>query len=96
MTIADATMIAPWAPYREDVFPRSNGRVLLGETLATYMLLMYGLGADQIVEAFDIDAEDDGTRDRTISAARLIGTLLLEGRLTAWARPIGGGQAVEI
>ena len=96
MTIADATMIAPWAPYREDVSPRSSGRVLLGEALTTYMLLMHGLGADQIAVAFDDDANDDRTRDRVISATRLIGTLLVEGRLTAWARPFGGGQAVEL
>lgn len=96
MTIADATIIAPWAPYREEVFPRSSGRVLLGEALTTYMLLMHGLGADQIAAAFNDDANDDRTRDLVISASRLIGTLLAEGRLTAWARPIGGGDAVEL
>ena len=95
MTVVDVATITPWAPYRDEVFPRSSGRVLLGEALSTYMLLMHGLGADQIAAAFD-GAEDDGTRDRVISATRLIGTLLVEGRLTAWARPIGGGEAVEL
>jgi prophage regulatory protein len=95
MNVTDVATIAPWAPYREDVFPRSSGRVLLGEALATYMLLMDGNGAEQIAAAFE-EGGDERIRDRTISAARLIGMLLLEGRLTAWARPIGGGEAVEL
>lgn len=95
MTVHDATMIAPWAPYREDVFPHSNGRVLLGDALTTYTLLMHGIGAGDIAAAFD-DSGDQATRDRVISATRLIGMLLMQGRLSAWARPIGGGEAVEL
>lgn len=97
MTAVDATMIAPWAPYRDEVFPRSSGRVLLGEALTTYTTLMYGIGADQIAAAFDDDGgEEPRDRGRVISATRLIGMLLVEGRLTAWARPIGGGDPVEL
>ena len=87
--------IATWAPYREAVFPRSGDRVLLGEALTTYMLLSYGLGARHIAAAFDGN-DHDGTAERVTSAIRLIGGLLLEGRLTAWARPIGGGVPVEL
>lgn len=95
MPVADSANIAPWAPYCEEVFPRSSGRVLLGEALTTYTLLMYGIGAGQIAVAFD-GVDDEGIRDCVVSATRLIGSLLLEGRLVAWARPIGGGEAVEL
>lgn len=96
MTVQDATMIEPWAPYREDVFPRSSGRVSLGEALATYLVLMHGMSADDIAAAFDGRDDCSADRERVISATRLLGMLLLQGRLCAWARPIGGGEPVEL
>ncbi|MBY0284598.1 MAG: AlpA family phage regulatory protein [Sphingomonas sp.] len=92
---ATDTTIEPWSPYREDVWPRSGGRVLLGEALTTYTVLMRGLPADEIAAAFDDDG-DARTRAYVLSSIRLLGKLLVEDRLKAWARPIGGGQAVEM
>jgi len=95
MMNATDTTIEPWSPYREDVWPRSGGRVLLGEALTTYTVLMRGLPADEIAAAFDDDG-DARTRAYVLSSIRLLGKLLVEDRLKAWARPIGGGQAVEM
>lgn len=94
MSVANTT-IAPWSNYREDVWPRSGGRVLLGEALVTYTVLMRGLAADDIADAFD-HGGDARTRAYVVSSIRLLGKLLVEGRLATWARPIGGGQAIEM
>ena len=86
--------IAPWSPYLEPFFPRSNGRVLLGELLTNYTLLSEGIGPAQIAAAF---IENDAwTCDFVVGATRLLGRQLLEGRFTSFARPIGGGPVVSL
>lgn len=45
---------------------------------------------DMAAVTSDSDLSGERRRDRVIPAARLLGTLLPEARLTNWARWIGG------
>jgi len=94
MIPADAA-ISPWSPYRVETFPRSKGRVLLGEALASYVGLVHGLAPMDIAQAF---APGGDARDRELvaTAVRFLGGLLLEGRFTTYARPMGGGEPVRL
>ncbi|MBB5700038.1 helix-turn-helix transcriptional regulator [Sphingomonas yantingensis] len=90
-----AVAVQPWCPYTAETFPRSHGRVSLAEVLTTYTLLQDGTGAPQIAEAFG-DPGDERVRGVVAASIRLLGRQLLEGRMKAYARPIGGGEPVAI
>lgn len=69
--------------------------MLLGELLTTYTIVQYGIGPEQIAEAFD---EQGDRRDRSlvISSVRFLGDHLLSGLFTTFARPIGGGEPMRL
>lgn len=90
-----ADTIPPWSPYLVETFPISSGRVLLGELLATYTGLQYGIGAPHIAEAFAPDG-DASDRKHILAAVRFLGGLFQSGRFTAYARAIGGGEPVRM
>lgn len=90
--VAAAEVSAPWEIYRLDMPPRSAGRVLLSEFLQTYTVLQHGIGHDQIADAFTGKPEEAGDTALIKSAVRLLGSLLLNGTVRSYSRPMGGGQ----
>lgn len=58
-------------------------------------MLMRGYHGKDIANSFR-EGGDARVRAHVLGAIRLLGKLLVEDRLTAWARPIGGGDPVEL
>ena len=95
-TRACASRIAPWTAHAWIDPPRSRDRILLASALAEFCGGEWGMSGDEIAAAGGGSEESRGDTDRLRSACNLIGRLLFEGRVRAWARPIGGGEPIEI
>ena len=100
MNIAPSNLWAPGAPYLLEDPPRSEGRVLLSQSLEEYAAIEWGFGPKDIAPFFSTPAADD--KDGRYVAAMLriacdnLQSLLLAGRLRAFARPLGGGRPVPL
>lgn len=85
----------PWTIYRKPFRPSSAGRVLLADLLEFVMGELGGEPDEDLAITFsrtDDDAEQDRASVRTY--IRWLGLQFLEGRLTSYVRPFGGGECV--
>lgn len=100
----DAT---PSCPYLMADPPRSSGRALLSRLMWEYCCLHWGLSPAEVAAALggnageDHDdgadeALDEGTARRVALAANLLGGVLADGGVRAFARPIGGGEPAAL
>jgi prophage regulatory protein len=75
--------------------PTSVGRLFLARAFEHYCTLHFGYSGEEIAGAFRGEGTP-GAVSQVRAAARLIGEALARGIVRAWARPIGGGEPVEL
>jgi len=91
--------IIPWAPYAENETMASSGRRTLVSVFGDLVLSQQGFPPHELPEIFAAP-EDEGENDAcqhlvSIDAAFLTTQFVL-GKITTFARPMGGGEAVAI
>lgn len=97
----DAQTALP-CPYLMADPPRSSGRALLSRLLWEYCCMHWGLSPGQVAAALsapkdaDTDAGRRSERLEVDGAVKLIGGVLADGAIRAYARPVGGGEPTEL
>lgn len=95
-TIAGRSHAGAWVAHRWIEPPRSRNRILLATAISQLCGGEWGVSGDEVSAAGMAPETDPALADRMRSACNLIGRLLFEGRVQSWARPIGGGDPVEL
>ena len=79
--------------------PTSSGRALLSRLLWEYCCVHWGLSPEEVASALSVGGERrgrEGPRREVDMAVRLIGGVLADGGVRAFARSLGGGEPVEM
>ena len=93
------TVPLPWAIYDHQPTLQSAGRIALTAAFADVVLVKLGIAHYEFADIFAAprdDDENDKTRGMILGQARLLSQQFLSGRLSTFARPIGGGDVVAI
>ena len=93
------TVPLPWSIYDHQPTLQSSGRIALTAAFADVVLVKLGIAHYEFADIFAAqsdDDENDKTRTMILGQAVRLSRLFLIGRLSTFARPIGGGAVVAI
>jgi prophage regulatory protein len=82
----------PRRPYLMTDWPQSDGRTFLAHAFSFFCGIEWGMSFEEIDAAFDPHSACDGRiRQQIMGAVQNFGRVFQQGRITTYARPIGGG-----
>ena len=91
-------ILSPWSIYDQQPALQSAGRIALTATFADVVMVKLGIAHYEFAGIFAAphDDENDKTRGMILGQALRLSRQFLSGRLSTFARPIGGGDVVAI
>ncbi|MCD1623499.1 helix-turn-helix transcriptional regulator [Citromicrobium bathyomarinum] len=93
------TTISPWSPYEGRTSIVSGGRKTLTSAFSDLIVSRQGFQSYELPEIFSAtvdDGENDAARDLVRLETERMSRLFANGRLTSFARPLGGGEITAI
>lgn len=91
--------ISPWSPYEGRISVVSDGRTALTAGFADVVRVRAGFASYELPGIFSAPADDDendAARDLVRHDAEHMTRMFVNGRITTFARPLGGGDVVGI
>ena len=91
----DVAFIPPWSPYAARTSLPSAGRITLTSAFGQVIDARHGIPSHELPETFaapDDDGWNDACRDQIRLEAETMTEAFISGRMTTYARPLGGGD----